>query len=80
MNNKITRKLIHKIWNNYMIAQFNEKYAEKFGKYDLREHSIRDTGNVIVSGKFGREVLEEVGLDYRTFRMKYNTSSNPLGI
>lgn len=79
-NAKVTHKLIRKVWTQYMIDEYNKAHSKKYGVYNAKDQSIRDDGTVIVNGKFGRETLEEVGLDYRTFRMKYNTSDNPLGI
>lgn len=77
---KTTHKLIRKIWIQYMIDEYNKLYSKKYGTYNAKDHSIRDNGTVVVNGKSGRETLEEVGLDYHTFRMKHNTSDNPLGI
>ena len=77
MNAKVTRKSIRKVWFRYMIEQYTKDYSKKYGAYDATIHSIRDGGEVVVKGKFGKETLEEVGMDYGTFRMKYNTSDNP---
>jgi len=79
-NTKITRKHIRKTWIQYMIDEYNKLYSKKYGIYNAKKHSIRDDGTVIItSNRLGRETLE-IGLDYRTFRMKYDTSDNILGI
>ena len=78
-NQKVTRKLIHKIWFKYMIDQYAQQHAAKYGEYDPRHHSIRHEGQVVIKDTEGRRIdlLDEVGMDYDTFRMKFNTSGNP---
>ena len=77
-NGSVTRKLIHKVWFEYMIDQYKQ-YAAKFGVYNPKIHSIRHEGQIVVKDKEGRKVdtIEEVGMDYGTFRMKFGTSDNP---
>jgi hypothetical protein len=72
-------KMIHKDWFDYMINQYNKNHAGKYGEYNKSRHSIRESGEVVIKNREGRriDVLEEVGMDYRTFRMKYETSDNP---
>jgi hypothetical protein len=74
-NGSVTRKLIHKAWEQYMISQ----YAAKYGEYNKKIHSIRHEGQIVIKDKDGRklDILEEVGMDYSTFRMKFGTSDNP---
>lgn len=78
-NQKVTRKVIHKEWEKYMISQFTKLWANKYGEYNKKVHSIRHEGQVIIKDQEGKriETLDEVGMDYGTFRMKFNTSSNP---
>jgi hypothetical protein len=78
-NAKVTRKVIHKEWEKYMISQFTKQYAAKYGEYNKKVHSIRHEGQVVIKDKEGKrlELLDEVGMDYGTFRMKFGTSSNP---
>lgn len=72
------RKTVRKVWENYMIEEYNRQHSSKYGKYSKGNQQIRDSGEVVVNSHIGKEVLEEVGMDYRTFRMKYNTMENPL--
>jgi hypothetical protein len=73
-------KAIRKTWFQYMIDQYTKTHSTKYGKYDKTQHSIRDDGNVVVTGRLGKETLEEVGMDYRTFKLKFDTSDNPMGL
>ncbi len=73
----ITKKLIRSVWINYMIAQYTKEYSKKYGAFNPNVHQIQDSGDVRIRNAGGL-VLEEVGIDYRTFRMKYNTSDNPV--
>ncbi len=78
-NGSVTRKLIHKAWEQYMISQYAAKFAAKYGEYNKKVHSIRHEGQVVIKDKDGRKIdtLDEVGMDYGTFRMKFGTSDNP---
>jgi len=73
-------KVIHKVWFDYMVDQYTKTHAGKYGDYNKNRHSIRENGAVVIKNKEGRriDVLEEVGMDYGTFRMKYDTSDNPI--
>jgi len=74
MNTKITAKVIREQWEKYMQGQITKTIAP----YDSTKHRILDSGSVIkLDSKYGKEVIEEVGLDYATFKMKFNTSDNP---
>ena len=75
---KVTRKYIRQEWEQYMKTQLEKLVG---APYDPRKYRILDSGSVLkLDGRLGKEMMEEVGLDYGTFRMKYNTSDNPLGI
>ena len=78
-NAKVTRKVIRKVWFDYMIEQYSKQYAAKHGAYNKNRHSIRDGGEVVIKDNDGNrvETLDEVGRDYGTFRTKFNTSDNP---
>jgi len=77
-NGKITRKFIRKEWQRYMQMQLDKLIGHL---YDPHSYRILDSGSVVkLDGKLGKEVIEEVGLDYNTFKMKFDTSDNPLGI
>lgn len=71
-------KKIRKEWIRYMEQQVTKNIAP----YDSTKHRILDSGSVVkITRKSAenveKEVIEEVGMDYGTFRMKYNTSENP---
>jgi len=62
-----------------MVSQFTAKHAGKYGDYNKSKHSIRHEGQVVIKDGEGKriETLDEVGMDYGTFRMKFGTSDNP---
>lgn len=66
-------KELRKIWEKYMRDRFTKLYKTAFNP---NIHKIRDDGSVIWHGDpaYGPRYCEDVGVDYRTFKLKYRTS------
>ena len=65
-------KELRKIWEKYMKDRFTKLYRTAFNP---NVHKIRDDGSVIWQGDpRGPRYCEGVGVDYRTFKLKYRTT------
>lgn len=65
-------KELRKVWEKYMKDRFTRLYKTQFNP---AIHKLRDDGSVVwYNNTEYPRYCEDVGVDYRTFKLKYRTT------